>query len=184
MTDAQGKSTATAARSRFGSRSRLLLVLVLCQILFLLGLAGSYYATDWWGEEIRLQTKPVDPRDLLYGDYVTLSYEISQLDPSLWQDAEQPKRGESIYVVLKPDTGGVYRPTAAYGDKPAVSAEEAVLKGRVNYSWDRAITVQYGLERFYVPEGTGQELEEAARDTIVRVKIAPWGQSRLIGLGQ
>jgi uncharacterized membrane-anchored protein len=31
------------------------------------------------GTEVTLQTRPVDPRDLLRGDYVVLRYDISQL---------------------------------------------------------------------------------------------------------
>ena len=33
------------------------------------------------GTDVTLQTRPVDPRDLLRGDYVTLSYEISRVPP-------------------------------------------------------------------------------------------------------
>src|SRR3989344_3670842 len=32
------------------------------------------------GQEVLLQTVPVDPRDIFRGDYVTLRYEISTLD--------------------------------------------------------------------------------------------------------
>ncbi|MDF2671218.1 MAG: hypothetical protein K0R67_3524 [Paenibacillus sp.] len=164
-------------------RSRRLLLLVALQTLFLLGLSGSYYAAGWWGEEIRLQTEPVDPRDLLYGDYVILNYEISSLKPELWKESgEKPDSGEVIYVVLKPDNEGIYRAIGAYADKPAVSGDEKIIKGKVSYSWDEAITVKYGLERYYVPEGTGGELEDKTKDTIVQVKIAPWGQMRITGL--
>ncbi|MDF2815384.1 MAG: hypothetical protein K0Q81_1584 [Paenibacillus sp.] len=164
-------------------RSRRLLLLVALQILFLLGLSGSYYAAGWWGDEIRLQTVPVDPRDLLYGDYVILNYEISSLKPELWKESgEKPDNGDVIYVALKPDNNGIYRPIGAYADKPEVNGDEVVLKGRVSYSWDEAITVKYGLERYYIPEGTGAELEKQTGDTIVQVKIAPWGQMRITGL--
>ncbi|WP_246066788.1 GDYXXLXY domain-containing protein [Paenibacillus koleovorans] len=164
-------------------RPGLLLALVLAQMLFLLGLAGSYYAVGWWGKEIRLQTVPVDPRDLLYGDYVTLQYEISRLKPELWKGGgEQPEQGDVVYVVVKPGGNGVHSAAGIYGDKPSVGEGEAVLKGRVDYSWNEAIVVKYGLERYYIPEGTGKELEQRAGDLIVQVKVASWGQSRIVGL--
>lgn len=176
-------NTEPGARKLPWSRSRLLLMLVAVQILFLLGMAGSYYAAGWWGKEIRLQTEPVDPRDLLYGDYVILNYDISRLEPDIWKESgAKPDKGTVIYLVLKPDANGIYHPTAAYGEKPATSGEEVVLKGRVDYSWDRAITVKYGLERYYVPEGTGKDLENHVGDMVVRVKVAPWGQKRISGL--
>src|SRR6185437_13702730 len=87
-------------------RAKLLLLLVLLQVLFLGGIAGSYYAVGWFGDEIKLKTVPVDPRDLLYGDYVTLGYEISRLEPALWKGGEElPKTGSRVYVLLKPVNG-------------------------------------------------------------------------------
>jgi uncharacterized membrane-anchored protein len=164
--------------------TRRLLWLVVAQVLFLLAVAGSYYATGLWGKEIRLKTVPVDPRDILYGDYVRLSYEISSLKPELWKEpGSEPERGDVIYVVLKPDHG-LYQPAAAYRSKPQTVDDEVVLKGRVDYSWNEAIAVKYGLEKYYVPEGTGQDLEKKASDMVVRVKVAPWGQAKISGLEQ
>lgn len=163
-------------------RARKLFWLVAAQILFLLAVAGSYYAVDWWGKEIRLKTVPVDPRDILYGDYVTLGYEISRLKPEIWKESSGlPKRGDAIYVVLK-ENRELYEPVAAYGSKPETGNDEVVLKGRVDYSWNEEISVKYGLEKYYVPEGTGRELERKASDMVVRVKAAPWGQAKISGL--
>ncbi|NOU96103.1 hypothetical protein GC093_23175 [Paenibacillus sp. LMG 31456] len=163
-------------------RAKLLLWIVLLQILFLGGIAGSYYAVDWFGEEIKLKTVPVDPRDLLYGDYVVLSYEISQLSPALWKGGgELPKQGSPVFVLLKPENG-LYVASGIYSEKPTVEAGQTILKGRITSSWREGIHVEYGLEQYYVPEGTGKELEEKARNMIVAVKIASWGQAKIVGL--
>ena len=37
------------------------------------------------GRDVLLKTVPVDPRDLLRGDYVILSYDISRLQPELFK---------------------------------------------------------------------------------------------------
>ncbi|WP_248927309.1 GDYXXLXY domain-containing protein [Paenibacillus hamazuiensis] len=171
-------------RSVLKKRSGKLGIVVAAQILFLLVLAGSYWAAGVWGREIRLHTIPVDPRDMLYGDYVTLTYEMSRLKPEMWKEAgKAPKKGDVVYVVLMQDKDGVFHPEAAYGAKPAsVSGDMVVMKGRVEYDMGEAIAVRYGLERYYVPEGTGKELEKRAGDMVVRVKIAPWGQARIVGL--
>jgi uncharacterized membrane-anchored protein len=163
-------------RSRIG-----LYVLVLLQVVFLSAIVLSYYAVDWVGKEIRLQTEPIDPRDIFYGDYVILNYEISRVPAMLWRGEGRPEYGDVVYVKLRED-GGVYHASAIYPRKPQTSSEEVVLKGRINYSWDETIRIIYGLERYYVPEGTGKELEEKSRDMIVRVKVAPWGQFKISGL--
>lgn len=163
------------------NRSKLMYVLIALQLAFLSGLALSYYAVDWIGKEIRLKTAPVDPRDLFYGDYVILSYEISSLPRSLWKGNTEAEIGESVYVALKPK-GDVYTAIAVYPEKPDVSSDVVVLIGKVGYSWDDTIRLTYGLERYYVPEGTGKQLEEVRSDMIVTVKVAPWGQMRISDL--
>lgn len=166
-------------------RKAQLVFLVLLQILFLCGVAGSYYAVGWFGQEIRIKTAPVDPRDLLYGDYVTLSYEISQLRPELWKEAGPvPDRGSQVYVLLRPDSGSkpVYEAVGVFASRPSVQQGEIALKGQVVSSWDQEIRVKYGLEKYYVPEGTGKELEKEAGHMVVRAKVAPWGQTKIEAL--
>jgi len=165
------------------TRKSLYTLLVVIQAVFLLVIAGSYYGIDQYGQEVRLQTAPVDPRDLFYGDYVVLNYEISTLDSSLWQGAEQPKTGDSVYVVLKPD-GTHHKPVAAYAEKPEVSGDEIVLRGKLLYEFESKWNVQYGIERYYIPENTGKAIEQHTRSghATVVLKIAPWGQMKITDL--
>ncbi len=164
-------------------RARLTAIIVLLQALVLFGIALSFYAIGWFGKDVRIRTVPVDPRDLLYGDYVTLGYDISRLSPSLWKDtARQPERGQPVYVVLKPGADGIAEPVAAYGSKPALQEGEVVMKGRIDHSWSKEVFVKYGVEKYYVPEGTGKSLEEKANRLIVHMKVAPWGQAKIEGL--
>ena len=44
------------------------------------------------GREVTLQTRPVDPRDFLRGDYVVLSYDISSVPAGALKDT--PSSGE------------------------------------------------------------------------------------------
>lgn len=164
-------------------RSGLKLAFVLLQVVILIGIAISYYAIGWFGQEIKLKTVPVDPRDLLYGDYVTLSYDISRLEPALWKEtAVAAERGNAIYVVLRTGADGFSEPVGAYASKPAVQSGEIVLKGRITYVWNEDISVDYGLEKYYVPEGTGKALEDKQDRLAVRVKVAPWSQAKIEGL--
>jgi uncharacterized membrane-anchored protein len=170
-------------------RSLLLIVLAALQIVFLLGVAASSYVVLGYGQEIRIQTIPLDPRDPLYGDHVNLKFSISELPASLWKESgELPNRGKVVYVLMKRKTGdssSVYDAVAAYAHKPSVAQDEVVIKGRMRYSYNnKFIHVEYGLEKFYVPENTGKQLEEQARkgNMLARVKLASWGRSVLEGL--
>lgn len=169
-------------------RTKLLIGLVILQILFLSGIAAASFAVSRFGKEIRIQTVPVDPRDLLYGDYVILSYEISRLDISLWKGASgsEPKQGKPVYVVLKPESAakGAYQAVGVYPYKPEALQDEVILKGRVEYAYDRdrQIHMKYGLEKYYVPEHTGKDLEKQAGSLIAKVKVSPSGSSVLVGL--
>ena len=177
----------------------LLGLLVAAQVLYVLGVAGAGYATTALGQHIILNTRPIDPRDLLYGDFVRLNYAISEVPATLWRDpATPPKRRQNVYVLLAagPDSLstaiGVYpaAPRAGRGracrrpDLPAApraGANQAVLRGWVSDVYARSLSLRYGLERYYVPEGSGLRLEKAGhtRPLKIRVSIAPWGQSRI-----
>jgi uncharacterized membrane-anchored protein len=164
-------------------RSKLIIGLVLAQLIFLIGISLSYYAVGWYGKEIRLQTVPIDPTDLLYGDYVILKYDVNQLHASLWKGSGSvPKDGTLLYVVMKPDpssSNGTFEAIGIYDKKPVVHDAEVILKGRSQYSYDDKINVEYGLEKYYVSENKGQELEKQVGKLIIHIKVAPWGTSVL-----
>jgi uncharacterized membrane-anchored protein len=169
-------------------RSLLMIGLVIVQTLFLVGFALSYYAVGWYGKEIRLQTVPIDPKDLLYGDYVVLNYDINQIKASLWKGKEYlPKQGKTLYVVLRPNEksmNGTYEAVGIYDKKPSVKKDEVILKGRSDYSDNDTIHIQYGLETYYISENTGKDLEEKAGKgkLVTKVKVAPWGRATLVDI--
>ncbi|WP_409342757.1 GDYXXLXY domain-containing protein [Paenibacillus sp. MBLB4367] len=167
-------------------RTWLLILAAAAQVLVLAGLLITNYAVGWYGKEIQLKTKPIDPRDIFYGDYVVLSYEISSLPASLWKGEGNPEQKDTVYVLLRPSAANPkeYEAAGVYPGNPATSGDEVALKAHVQYAWDRQITLRYGLERFYVPEGTGKEIEEQHALSSVRVTVAPWGQARVNGFAE
>jgi uncharacterized membrane-anchored protein len=166
-------------------RTLLLAGLVIAQMLVLLGIAGAHAAAERFGQEIRIKTAPVDPRDVMYGDYVVLNYDISRWDRALWKGpGDVPKRGETVYALLQKDTSGsgLFVAAGLYRSKPDVQGDGVILKGRVDYSFDNQIQVRYGLEKYYVPENTGKALEQKAGRFVATVRVAPWGEAVLTGL--
>jgi uncharacterized membrane-anchored protein len=116
---------------------------------------------------VHLETRPVDPRDLLRGDYVILSYDISEVPLALFQPraADDPTPGGTAFVVLEKQ-GEFHRAVRASLDKPEAQPGQTIIRGRVEHTWPQwdaqgkrvtntVVRLRYGLERYYVREGTG-----------------------------
>ncbi len=81
-----------------------------------------------YGTEILLQTALVDPRDLLRGDYVILSYDISTI-PAALVTGERPVGDEKmpLQVRLRPGPDGFWTVTeASFQPLPAIDASVVI----------------------------------------------------------
>jgi len=120
---------------------RLLLYVVLA--LQVCGLAGMY---AWHArlpkERYLLHVRPIDPRDLLRGDYIRLGYDIST--PPAGADF---KEGDIAYVRLRQD--GRFWTISTVSSAP-VDDGAPWLKAR----W-RNGEFDYGIDKYFVPEGKG-----------------------------
>ena len=159
-------------------RRRWLRWLVLAQVLFVLGVAVAGYATEALGRSIWIRTQPIDPRDLLYGDYLNLRYQIGEVSGGLWRGPQQPRRQQAAYVLLSPGPDSTYSVVGVYPERPSPTGQQAVLRGSVQAIWRRGLRLRYGLERYYVPETMSRRLSQR-RSLRVRISIAPWGQARI-----
>lgn len=134
------------------------------------------------GVEVTLQTQPVDPRDLLRGDYVVLRYEISQVPAGALAGKVADARHPDVFVKLAPDAGGLYRAVSVHAEPVPVTAPEVLIRGRVgNHGGacgdDRRrfcdkLPIKYGLESYFVPEGEGRKLEGARNQQKLRIVAA------------
>ena len=124
------------------------------------------------GREVLLKVQPVDPRDLLRGDYVILGYDISNLPVELFKavPAGEPDYStKPVWVVLRKGTDSVFHPASAALDRlelKDIQPDDVVIRGTTN-AWPVGggiVFVQYGLERFYLPEGAGKQIEEDMRE--------------------
>jgi uncharacterized membrane-anchored protein len=137
------------------------------------------------GTEVTLQTRPVDPRDFLRGDYVVLSYDISSLPAGALKDT--PVTGKGIYVKLAPKAGGLFEAVSVHTEPVALGAGEVLIHGRLtggatcgvgSRSYCEKIFINYGIERFFVPEGEGRELEKSRNQGKVTIVAAVTGSGR------
>ncbi|RWZ55185.1 hypothetical protein EQV77_11075 [Halobacillus fulvus] len=156
-------------------------ILVAFQFLFLVIMSAGYYAMDAFGETIRLETAPVDPRDPFYGDYVTLAYEVEQVPESMWQGEEEVESGQQVFLVVEPNEEGVYELQSASDRKPETEGDEVALEARLNWhdEFGRTYQVDLGLNRYYIEENTGERFESGMDNRIVEIVLAPWGQKKI-----
>jgi len=127
-----------------------------------------------FGQEIRLSTRPVDPRDIFRGDYVTLSFSIEQVDASLLREQDRDKPFTYLYVRLRPDEKGIWQPDRVSLAPPVTGIYiRALAEGGIDSS---TINLDYGdfLKRYYVKENTGLELERAARRGELTAVVKVW----------
>ena len=121
------------------------------------------------GAEIRLAVQPVDPRDLLRGDYVVLGYPISRIERSMVVGTSGGElKGRWLYVRLARGEESSFEPVSAALDEPPAEMRlenQIDLRGIIASEPDAGepIQVTYGIERYYVPEGEGRAIEEAMR---------------------
>jgi uncharacterized membrane-anchored protein len=133
------------------------------------------------GREITMAVKPLDPRDTFRGDYVTLGYDISTLNTSHVPigNFDSFPAGSMAYVTLSPNLAGGWTVAAVAPARPAtVAPSDVVLKGRVDRIWraqtasDSVINMRYGIETYFVPEGTGRALESQVREHKIDAIVA------------
>ena len=133
------------------------------------------------GKEVLLKTLPVDPKDLLMGDYVILNYEIGQL-PIRYLFY---KNGEEVYVTLNKNEQNIAAIREILKTKPE---NELFIKGKIGKCnttiplFRTGRCINYGIESYYVKEGTGKSIEKDLQNGgLVRIVINPNGDAKVKG---
>lgn len=149
-------------------------ILAVAQIGFLSWMIAGRAAILRDGQEVLLKVEPIDPRDLLRGDYVRLNYEIRELPVKLVENApagEFLSEDGPIFVRLGKDADGFWRPRSAVLGEPstkAAAAGEVDIRGTISggrtLGPEASFSVGYGIDRYYVPEGEGRAIEADMRE--------------------
>jgi uncharacterized membrane-anchored protein len=135
-------------------------IIVGLQVAWIVGTAISKEMILTRNTTVLLETLPVDPRDWLRGDFVILNYKISSV-PVAWVQApntQENLNNRMVYVTLE-QRGKFYEAVAASLDPVEAGPGKYVIRGTLEDMsrdrFDRMLRVRYGIERYYVPEGTG-----------------------------
>ncbi len=164
-----------------------IMLLVLAQVAALAAMIADKQWTLNTGTPTVLQTEPVDPRSLFMGDYARLAYTISRLnldgETALGGDKDF-QRHDTVWVALKSDPDGA-KAVSVHHQRSAIAPGLLALKGEVQYlndnEWDRTtnksvkqrtLHVRYGIEQYYVQEGTGRQVERPQGGEKVAILVA------------
>ncbi|MGZ4965448.1 MAG: GDYXXLXY domain-containing protein, partial [Limisphaerales bacterium] len=131
------------------------------------------------GTTVLLETAPVDPRDLLSGDYVILSYRISNIPFALFQQSGAAAQdlksvNRAVYVVLHKN-GQFHQAISASLELIVPKSGDVVIKGNIAPNPWRSgdVRINYGLEKYFVPEGTGNPVGKLS----VKASVSPQGDA-------
>lgn len=132
------------------------------------------------GNAVLLKTVPVDPRDLFRGDYVVLEYEISTINAlNMSYKSHDFKEKDKIYVLLNVD----HKKIAIAIDIDKKKPKEAFfIQGTVTDIYKDNLSIEYGIESYFVPEGEGLEIERKLGQTYAEVAIDSFGKSAVKSL--
>lgn len=143
------------------------LIIAVLVVLQIAAMSLQIGKSEWLlthGQQIKLQLEPLDPRSLIQGDYVRLRYTITS--PPIFNDRPEDTSSKRISVVLAPNAAtGVYEFRRVYTKGEALAPGEVRLNGkRTGYE-----SLEYGIENYFIPEGTGRDYERNAKFAEVKV---------------
>ncbi len=167
----------------------------------LFSVLGFKQYTVWTGETVLLKVQPIDPHDLLRGDFATVEYEISRLDPAsiAWDESAGRCCGMPLYVELQQQDDGYWKAIAAHDGRTHTRDGTVLIRGKAqgdyyNYpertgtgpagAFDQptqlpsVVFIRYGIEDIFVPEGSASQLPTGRDHTIaVEAKVDRFGNA-------
>ena len=176
---------------------------ILAQLGIVLAIPIPKAITIATGTTIYLDTRPVDPYDLLRGRYVTLDYSVESPDvlqvlPGYLAPEELEETygslPERVYLVMQAGESQADEDQAivawqpirvAYSRPEDLEPGQQLLAGQLEYGW-QGLGVDTGLGSYFIPETMGDALEDDIRQhqeaTIAEIKVDSRGNSALIGV--
>jgi uncharacterized membrane-anchored protein len=143
-------------------KTKLFVVVLALQCAWILGTVATQERALHVGRLVLLETQPVDPRDLLRGDFVRLNYKISDVPREIFFEPRltgEVSPGTTVFVgLVLAGTNQFYQVSRASTEKFTPDANEVLLRGRAAPGWRNrtgSVHLEYGLEQYFVAEGTG-----------------------------
>lgn len=161
-------------RNKFFSFKILFFLAVFFQIVLLVTVIGIKELRIRTGKKIIVDVFPRDPRSLFRGDYVDLEYSFSRIAlAEVTHEDDSFYQGQRVYVKLRKDN--ISWQASALEKKPVslLRDNEIVIAGKVKAcANDAFVTIVYGVESYFVPQGQGKEIEENISQKKVKAQLS------------
>ena len=125
------------------------------------------------GEEVFLKIIPVDPRDILRGDYIILRYEIQENEKiKKFIVDKNLSNGDEIYLILEKDKNknGYLKTISLIKPK-----NKLFIKAEIKNKND----IYFGIDKYFVPEKKGRINQENLK---VLVSVDKYGYVKIKNL--
>ena len=157
------------------TRYAIALVLV-AQTAFLVWMIAAQFQILRAGALVELELRPIDPRSLFRGDYVRLNYAISLVELAKSSGEQKYQPGDPVWVVLKKKKR-FWEAVSFQHQQPPPAEGRVTIAGNVQWVsaprfQKKTVRIQYGIEKFFVPEGEGRALEQPREDEEVTMRVA------------
>ncbi len=129
-------------------------------------------------QTILLELVPKDPRSLLSGDYVILSYKVGQLNKTYSQYDESFERGDIVYLAVRKNANTKFWDAVKMAkDMVNLSTDfpnDVIIRGKITNVWNETnYIIEYGIESYFVPQKKGLKIEYTSREDIsVEIKVS------------
>jgi len=159
--------------------------LLTAAILFQMAVLGGEYLNSvyplWYGEQVQLALRPVDPRSLFRGNYAELNYTISNLKGEEIVGNHDWRRGQVVYVSLA--LKGEYH--EAISTSPEEPEEGLFIRGRIGSASEHHIRVDFnGINAYFAPKEKALSLEKEARRVERDGAASAYAEVRLTSSGR
>ena len=160
-------------------RAKIAMAFVAVNLLFFTGWAVSE-AVQFSSENVReitVKTRPVDPRDLLSGNYFILNYDITRVNN--YENHEQygyrwSSKRRNVWAVLKKEEE-FYVPHMLYDEMPRLeNHDHVVLRGTFKRG-----NIDFGVGKFFINENMKEPSRSDMRKTTVVLKVSDKGNVRI-----
>ncbi len=123
------------------------------------------------GFDVLLEIEPVDPRDPFRGDYLTFRYsDLSIIDLTNF-DFAPVEVGGTVYVPLVKSAKYWTAQRGIEKNRSEVDGSKLFIKGKVTDVRGSSVSLTYGIEEYFIPEGTGRDFSFFSREAHSKVAI-------------
>lgn len=138
----------------------------------ILGIAGLFILYLSWplitGKTVVLATQPIDPFEILRGQYFNINYNISTI-PFI-KDATI---GDGVYVSLREDVDHIWKLQETSLTIP--NKDKTFIKGKIKSINSNQMWIEYGIEQYFFERNA----QLPTTNITVEAKISRQGQARI-----